>query len=91
MTFSIFHVNDVHAHFEEVDVYTGRCRDEQAAAGECYGGAARMFTKAKELQDQEDNWIFLNAGDYYQVCVTTSFYWCYRLLMLGFYLLALWQ
>ena len=68
VTFSVFHVNDIHAHFEEVDVYTGRCREENAAAGECYGGVARMYTKLRELQQQEgDKWIFLNAGDYYQV------------------------
>ena len=66
VTFSVFHVNDIHAHFEEVDVYTGRCRDDQAAAGDCYGGMARMYTKMRELQQQEENWIFLNAGDYYQ-------------------------
>ena len=67
VSFSIFHINDIHAHFEEVDVYTGRCREEMATAGECYGGMARLYTKMMELQQQEENWLFLNAGDYYQV------------------------
>jgi 2',3'-cyclic-nucleotide 2'-phosphodiesterase (5'-nucleotidase family) len=35
--------------------------------GQCYGGVARLYTKAHELIDKNPtNSIFLNAGDYFQ-------------------------
>ena len=36
---TVIHVNDIHAHFEEVSVNTTRCRAENN--GDCYGGVAR--------------------------------------------------
>ena len=63
---TIVHVNDLHSHFEEINVQTGRCHSEEAAAGKCYGGMARMFTAIKQLKAERENMIFLNAGDFYQ-------------------------
>ena len=60
---NIIHVNDIHAHFEEVNQDLGRCHQNQV----CYGGAARMFSKIRELTDlSPNNTLVLNAGDYYQ-------------------------
>ncbi len=63
---SIIHINDIHAHFEEVNEYTGRCRAEDAVANRCYGGFGRIYTKVRELREQEPDSLFLNAGDFYQ-------------------------
>lgn len=66
LTLEILHVNDIHAHFEEVNELLGRCKPTEVEVNACYGGAARMATKAKEVRAKEGNVIFLNAGDYYQ-------------------------
>jgi 2',3'-cyclic-nucleotide 2'-phosphodiesterase (5'-nucleotidase family) len=40
-TLTIVHNNDVHAHFDQINVYSGECTDGQAREGKCYGGEAR--------------------------------------------------
>ena len=69
LTFKLIHINDIHAHFEEVNVNTGRCHQDQAEAKQCYGGAARIKTMVDRIRSEkpEMDSIFLNAGDYYQV------------------------
>lgn len=63
---TIVHVNDIHSHFEEINEQTGRCHSDDAAAGRCFGGMARMFTAIKELNEERENVLLLNAGDFYQ-------------------------
>ena len=60
---TIIHVNDIHAHFEEVSVNTTRCREEDE---DCYGGVARMVTKKNAIMQEDPDALFLNAGDFYQ-------------------------
>ena len=69
LSFKLIHINDIHAHFEEVNVNTGRCHQNQADAKQCYGGAARIKTMVDRIRNEkpEMDSIFLNAGDYYQV------------------------
>ena len=62
LNLTIIHVNDIHAHFEEVNENTTRCREENA----CFGGIARMVTKKNEILDEDPEALFLNAGDFYQ-------------------------
>ena len=38
--------------------------------GKCYGGLARMYTAVKNVKEQEENVLWLNAGDFYQVLGT---------------------
>ena len=67
LNITLLHVNDIHAHFDEINSYTGRCHQDQAKNGECFGGAGRMITKVNEIRDKNpNNTLFLNAGDYYQ-------------------------
>ena len=61
---TVIHVNDIHAHFEEVNVNTTRCRTEDNQ--ECFGGVARLSQKKKEIMQQDPHALFLNAGDFYQ-------------------------
>jgi len=66
LNLTLVHINDFHAHFEQTNVYTARCKDEQATAGQCYGGVARLFQAVEDVRAQDPDTIFLNAGDFYQ-------------------------
>ena len=59
---TVVHINDIHAHFEEINANTSRCRPEN----DCFGGVARLNYKKNEIMKNAPNSIFLNAGDFYQ-------------------------
>ena len=61
---TVIHVNDIHAHFEEVSVNTTRCRAEDN--GDCYGGVARVSGLKNSIMEEDPEALFLNAGDFYQ-------------------------
>ena len=61
---TVIHVNDIHAHFEEVSINTTRCRAEDN--GDCYGGVARLAGLKNSIITEDPEAIFLNAGDFYQ-------------------------
>merc|ERR1740124_2122202 len=63
---TIIQINDIHAHFEQTNVYTTRCRPENEEVEECYGGVARVYQKQKEIREEDPDALFLNAGDFYQ-------------------------
>ena len=60
---TIVHNNDVHAHFEQINKYSGECSDEQATRAECFGGEARRITIIKEARANFSNTLVLDAGD----------------------------
>ncbi|KAA0195254.1 hypothetical protein HAZT_HAZT011112 [Hyalella azteca] len=47
-TLSILHVNDVHARFEQTNVYSGRCTPGDEENNRCYGGFARSVITRPE-------------------------------------------
>jgi len=61
---SIIHFNDMHARFDETNMFSNTCK----ASDECIGGYARVVTKVKELLASKAalNPIYLNAADNYQ-------------------------
>ena len=63
---TLLHVNDIHSHFEEVNINTATCKDDDRARGQCYGGVARMATYVKNIRERDPETLFLNAGDFYQ-------------------------
>lgn len=67
-TLHILHTNDVHSRIGPVSASDSSCNAEQNAAGECFGGYARIVTKVNELRAQleGENLIVLDAGDQYQ-------------------------
>lgn len=69
LSFKLIHINDIHAHFEEVNENVGRCHREQAEANQCFGGAPRIKTAVDQIRNEKPDLpsVFLNAGDYYQV------------------------
>ena len=69
LAFRLIHINDIHAHFDQINVNTGRCKVSDAASNSCFGGIARVKTAVDGIRNAKPDMesIFLNAGDYYQV------------------------
>ena len=67
-TLHILHINDLHSRIEPVSKYDGTCSAEDDAAGECFGGAARLktFIDGKRAALEGENVLVLDAGDQFQ-------------------------
>ena len=67
-TLHIIHINDLHSRIEPISKYDGTCNAEDNAAGECFGGYARVATMIDQLREElaGENVIVLDAGDQYQ-------------------------
>ncbi|EZA61541.1 Protein 5NUC [Ooceraea biroi] len=65
-TIRIVHTNDMHARFEETSQMSTACTPQDAEAGKCYGGFARIATLVRQAKSEWPATIFLNAGDTYQ-------------------------
>lgn len=73
---TILHTNDVHDRFEPISQFDGPCDPEDNAAGECFGGAARLVTAVDAARDRAgENVLLLDAGDWFQ---GTLFYQYYK-------------
>ncbi|MDP5358971.1 MAG: multifunctional 2',3'-cyclic-nucleotide 2'-phosphodiesterase/5'-nucleotidase/3'-nucleotidase, partial [Paracoccaceae bacterium] len=44
-TLHIIHTNDLHSRIEPINAFDSTCNAEANAAGECFGGVARVVTK----------------------------------------------
>lgn len=64
----VIHINDLHSRIEPISAYDSTCSAEDNAAGECFGGVARVKTMINQLRDElsDQNVIVLDAGDQYQ-------------------------
>ncbi|KAK0095135.1 hypothetical protein PV326_009160 [Microctonus aethiopoides] len=62
----IVHTNDMHARFEQTSALSTKCHPQDAAAGKCYGGFARIASLVRKSRNSTVPIIFLNAGDTYQ-------------------------
>ncbi|WP_136683561.1 bifunctional metallophosphatase/5'-nucleotidase [Falsirhodobacter xinxiangensis] len=75
-TLTILHTNDVHDRFEPITASDSTCAPEDNAAGECFGGVARLVTAVEEARARGgENTILLDAGDWFQ---GTLFYTHYK-------------
>jgi 5'-nucleotidase len=76
-TLNIMHINDWHSRIESVNKYDSTCSAEDETAGECFGGAARLVTAARDYRanHEGENVLFLNGGDNFQ---GTLFYTTYK-------------
>lgn len=65
---NILHFNDFHSRFEPVSKYDSTCSAEDDAAGECFGGVARMKTwlDTRRAALAGENTLTLQAGDLFQ-------------------------
>ncbi|PWE27084.1 multifunctional 2',3'-cyclic-nucleotide 2'-phosphodiesterase/5'-nucleotidase/3'-nucleotidase [Pararhodobacter marinus] len=63
----ILHFNDFHSRIESVSRYNSTCSAESEAAGECFGGAARLYALVNQMRSaieaEGDPVIVLDAGD----------------------------
>ncbi|MFC7703269.1 bifunctional metallophosphatase/5'-nucleotidase [Plastorhodobacter daqingensis] len=69
-TLHILHVNDFHSRIEPINAFDSTCSAEEDAAGDCFGGVARLYTKINALRDSlvqdGQNVLVLDAGDQFQ-------------------------
>lgn len=69
-TLHVLHINDFHSRIAPIDAGGGDCAPEAEAAGDCFGGIARLAGKVNELRGalraEGQNVILLDAGDQYQ-------------------------
>ncbi len=66
-TLHVLHINDFHSRIESIGATGSTCDAEGEAAGECFGGVARLHAainaKREELRAAGENVIVLDAGD----------------------------
>ncbi|SDZ35982.1 5'-nucleotidase [Jannaschia faecimaris] len=60
---TILHTNDFHSSFEGIDRWDHDCPAEENAAGNCYGGSARLMTAINEARKRTENSVLFDAGD----------------------------
>ena len=65
-TLTILHINDFHDRFEPVTASGSRCSAENNAAGECFGGIARLVPAIAEARARHATSILLDGGDQFQ-------------------------
>ena len=75
-TLHILHTNDLHSRIEPINRFDSTCSAEDDAAGECFGGYARLKTLVDRMRaDLGENVLVLDAGDQFQ---GTLFYTTYK-------------
>ncbi len=67
-TLNILHINDFHSRFDPITGSNSDCDAETDAAGECFGGIARLKTIIDDTRAKYDgqNSLLLSAGDNFQ-------------------------
>lgn len=66
-TLHILHINDFHSRIQSINASDSTCSADDEAAGNCFGGSARLHTAVNALRDEltaaGENVIVLDAGD----------------------------
>jgi len=65
-TVTILHTNDFHSRVEPINKYDGPCGAEDNAAGECFGGWARMVTALESARERDPDALLVDGGDQFQ-------------------------
>ena len=67
-TLHILHINDLHSRIQPINRFDSTCSAEDDAAGECFGGVARLkaLIDQKRAELEGENVIVLDAGDQFQ-------------------------
>ena len=73
---TVLHINDFHSRFEESDIRSGLCTKNESMSNLCFGGVARMYKYVTEVRGQEENVLFLNAGNMFQGTIWYSEFGC---------------
>ncbi|HEX9857661.1 MAG TPA: 5'-nucleotidase C-terminal domain-containing protein [Paracoccaceae bacterium] len=73
-TLTILHTNDFHARFEPISAFDSGCSAEDNAAGECFGGTARLLTAIADARTRSNNSILVDGGDQFQGTLFYTYY-----------------
>jgi 5'-nucleotidase len=77
-TLTIVHSNDMHSRLQAVNRFDSTCSDRERDQKQCFGGFARVATKAKEIAAEvraaNGNVLVLDAGDPFQGSMFYSHY-----------------
>jgi len=66
-TLTILHTNDFHSRIEPISKYDGPCGSpEDNAAGECFGGWARLVTAIEAARERDPDALLVDGGDQFQ-------------------------
>jgi 5'-nucleotidase len=67
-TLHVLHINDFHSRIEPINRFNSLCSAEDAAENKCFGGAARLATRIRDMRAAlaGQNVILLDAGDQFQ-------------------------
>lgn len=68
---AIYHVNDIHAHLDEISSSGTDCTRPERG---CYGGYARIKSVVDQGRAEANNSLFLNMGDEFQGTLFYQFY-----------------
>ncbi|MCG6885302.1 MAG: 5'-nucleotidase/apyrase family protein [Silicimonas sp.] len=73
---TILHTNDFHARFEPISKYDSGCSAEDNAAGECFGGSARLVTGVEAARERAGNTptLLVDGGDQFQGTLFYTYY-----------------
>ncbi len=71
---TILHTNDFHARFEPISKYDSGCSADDNAAGECFGGSARLVTAIEAAKARHENWLLVDGGDQFQGTLFYTYY-----------------
>ncbi|MGS4946232.1 bifunctional metallophosphatase/5'-nucleotidase [Meridianimarinicoccus sp. RP-17] len=71
---TILHTNDFHARFEPISAYDSGCSAEDNAAGECFGGSARLASAIAEARARAGASILVDGGDQFQGTLFYTYY-----------------
>lgn len=73
-TLTILHTNDFHDRFEPITGNDNTCSAEDNAAGECFGGSARLVTALAEARARNPNTLLVDGGDQFQGTLFYTYY-----------------
>ncbi len=73
-TLTILHTNDFHSRIEPINRYDGSCPEPDNAAGECFGGAARLATAIHAARMEAPNALLVDGGDQFQGSLFYNWY-----------------
>ncbi len=65
-TITLLHFNDLHSRVAPINRFDSTCSPEDDAAGECFGGMARIATAINQIRDEEENVVTVVGGDLFQ-------------------------
>jgi 5'-nucleotidase len=71
---TILHTNDFHARFEPISRFDSGCSADSNAAGECFGGSARLMTAIEAARARSANSILVDGGDQFQGTLFYTYY-----------------